>query len=123
VLESGHVDIIKDHQIVARLGPGRSFGEVALINDVQRTATVRASTLCRAWVLDRSSLRSLMHSEENNARSSKVAFLKTVTMFEKLGDSALGQIADVMKYTSFVTDDKIIKQGEVSWIFINSTWC
>lgn len=114
------MDIIKDNQIVARLGPGRSFGEVALINDVQRTATVRASTLCRAWVLDRSSLRTLMHSEENNTRLSKVAFLKTVAMFEKLSDSALGQIADVMKYSSFAKEDKVIKQGEVS--FFNAHW-
>lgn len=113
MLESGHVDIIKDNNIVARLGPGRSFGEVALVNDVQRTATVRASTLCRTWVLNRGSLRTLMHSEEVNTKASRVSFLRTVTMFEKLGDMTLGQIADVMKYMCFAKDERVIRQGEV----------
>ncbi len=42
IIESGVVAIVKHHREVARLGPGGSFGEIALLRSVPRTATVHA---------------------------------------------------------------------------------
>jgi hypothetical protein len=44
VIASGQVAIIKQGREVNRLGPGGSFGEIALLRSVPRTATVRALT-------------------------------------------------------------------------------
>jgi predicted MFS family arabinose efflux permease len=43
VIESGAADVIGDGQVVATLGPGMGFGEIALLRRTPRTATVRAA--------------------------------------------------------------------------------
>jgi MFS family permease len=53
IVESGEVEITKVGQAVARLGPGGSFGEIALLRDVPRTATVVALTDVVARTLER----------------------------------------------------------------------
>jgi predicted MFS family arabinose efflux permease len=51
VIESGEADVVGDGQLVAVLGPGTGFGEVALLRRVRRTATVRATSALRLRTL------------------------------------------------------------------------
>lgn len=51
VIEDGVADVVGDGQLVARLGPGDGFGEIALLRRVSRTATVRAATNLRLQTL------------------------------------------------------------------------
>ena len=52
VIGTGQVEVIRDGQVVNTLGPGSHFGEVALLADVPRTATVIARTPTRVFRLD-----------------------------------------------------------------------
>jgi hypothetical protein len=51
VIESGEAAVIGDGQVVARLGPGEGFGEIALLRRTRRTATVRAESELRLQAL------------------------------------------------------------------------
>jgi hypothetical protein len=42
VIDSGRLSVIDDGRLVRELGPGDSFGEIALLRSVRRTVTVRA---------------------------------------------------------------------------------
>ena len=55
VIESGEADVLGDGRIVATLGPGEGFGEIALLRSTRRTATVvaRSSLTLRALGSDR----------------------------------------------------------------------
>lgn len=52
VLESGAAEVERDGKLVSTLGPGNFFGEIALIDDGPRTATVVARTPIRCLVLE-----------------------------------------------------------------------
>lgn len=52
-ISSGQVDIVKDERLVTTIGRGSYFGEVALLMEVPRTATVIARTPVRTYRLDR----------------------------------------------------------------------
>ena len=51
VIESGEAEVIGDGGVVATLGPGLGFGEIALLRRTRRTATVRATSELRLKAL------------------------------------------------------------------------
>ncbi len=64
VIVHGEVEVVQERPgtgdaVIARLGPGEFFGEMALIQNAPRTATVRALTGLDALVMQRSAFLSL----------------------------------------------------------------
>ena len=51
VIEAGEAEVIGDGELVATLGPGQGFGEIALLRRTRRTATVRAISPLRLKAL------------------------------------------------------------------------
>ena len=68
VIVDGEVDVTKDGRHLSTLSDGDFFGEIALIEDVRRTATVIAKTPLRFFVLTRQSFWSLIEHQPDVER-------------------------------------------------------
>jgi CRP-like cAMP-binding protein len=60
VVRSGRVKVTRNGGPLAELGPGEAFGEIALLLDVPRTATVTALEPTRLLVLEAHDFRDLL---------------------------------------------------------------
>jgi small-conductance mechanosensitive channel/CRP-like cAMP-binding protein len=75
IVQEGEVVVVREHgpsaeeTELARLGPGKFFGEMALMAGEGRTATVRALVACSILVIGRDALRGLLESAPDLAEN------------------------------------------------------
>lgn len=60
IVRSGRLEVSRDGELLARLGPGEAFGEIALLLNVPRTASVRALEPTELLALNASDFRDLL---------------------------------------------------------------
>jgi putative peptide zinc metalloprotease protein len=77
-ISSGQVEVRQDGQSIRTLGPGAYFGEIALLLDVPRTATVRAVTPVRAFRLGREGFDKLIRDSFHKGTLNPVISLDRV---------------------------------------------
>lgn len=70
VIVDGEVDVKRKGRRLGTRGPGDFIGEIALLEDMERTATVTAKTPVRVFVLTRTTFQHLIN--ENPAVERKV---------------------------------------------------
>jgi hypothetical protein len=69
VVAEGQLDVTVDGKHTRKLGPGDSFGEIALLRDVPRTATVKATTDATLHALAREAFLEAVTSNPPSARA------------------------------------------------------
>ena len=63
VLMDGEVEVERDGQSLGKRGSGDFIGEISLLEDIPRTATVTAATQLRLFVLTAQSFRSVVEAQ------------------------------------------------------------
>jgi len=62
VIIDGTAEVLRDEAPIAELGPGEFFGEMALLDEDRRTATVKAISPMKVLVMTRTSFRTIDRS-------------------------------------------------------------
>lgn len=112
IVSNGNIDCFVDEKKVTSYQRGGSFGELALMYNAPRAATLRATTDVVLWALDRISFRSILM--ENNAHKRKMheQFLEDVPLFKSLEISEIHKIADALEPISYNDGDMVLKEGD-----------
>eukprot|EP01112_Ceratiomyxa_fruticulosa_P010497 TRINITY_DN277_c1_g1_i1.p1 TRINITY_DN277_c1_g1~~TRINITY_DN277_c1_g1_i1.p1 ORF type:complete len:732 (+),score=165.11 TRINITY_DN277_c1_g1_i1:186-2198(+) len=112
VVESGELYVLYKDVVVATIGSGKSFGEIALMYNCPRTATVKAKTDAVCWGLGRNAFRRNLMVTAIRKRDLYKSFLEKVPLLESLLPYERSTIADALEPQTFMDGQNIIKQGE-----------
>jgi CRP-like cAMP-binding protein len=105
-----------DGQVVDVLSPGDSFGEIALIEKVRRTATIRALSACRLLVLERRAFDVLFPegSEDRSRLTRMIRQVKLVLESQALSHLTPRQVRELLRScptVRFAAGDFLIREG------------
>lgn len=117
VIESGVLDcIIKDktdgkEKTVKTCEPGDVFGELALLYNCPRAASVEARQPCVLWQLDRDTFNNIVKEAAQKKRERYDAFLQKVPLLAGMDSYERSQLADALKSEEFAAGTVICKEG------------
>ncbi|XP_029933856.1 cGMP-dependent protein kinase 1-like isoform X3 [Myripristis murdjan] len=111
VMEEGKVEVTKEGMKLCTMGPGKVFGELAILYNCTRTATVRTVTHVKLWAIDRQCFQTIMMRTGLIKHAEYMEFLKSVPTFQGLPEETLSKLADVMEETHYEDGEYIIRQG------------
>ncbi|XP_070766173.1 protein kinase, cAMP-dependent, regulatory, type II, alpha A isoform X4 [Enoplosus armatus] len=112
VIERGVYDIAVSGTCVGQYDNKGSFGELALMYNTPRAATIIATQEGALWGLDRATFRRLI--VKNNAKKRRMyeCFIESVPLLKSLEANERMKIVDVLGAKQFSDGERIITQGE-----------
>jgi cAMP-dependent protein kinase regulator len=102
---------------VGTVGPGGSFGELALMYNAPRAATVMSSESSTLWALDRVTFRRILMDSAFQRRRLYEGFLEEVPLLSSLTPYERSKIADALETKKYPPGTTIIQEGDVGESF------
>lgn len=99
-------------ELVKEMGPGESFGEMALINNKPRAATVTAMTNTTLAVLSKSNFKKLIEKFTEKRIEEKIRFLKSYPMFHKCTKFGIMKLSFYFNVKRVVKGQVLYKIGD-----------
>uniref|UniRef100_T1E240 cAMP-dependent protein kinase type II regulatory subunit n=1 Tax=Psorophora albipes TaxID=869069 RepID=T1E240_9DIPT len=91
-----------------------SFGELALLYNMPRAATIQAETDGQLWAMDRQTFRRILLKSAFRKRKMYEALLDAVPMLKTLQNYERMNLADALIPKTYSVGDRIIKQGDAA---------
>eukprot|EP00927_Polykrikos_kofoidii_P012321 TRINITY_DN15310_c0_g1_i1.p1 TRINITY_DN15310_c0_g1~~TRINITY_DN15310_c0_g1_i1.p1 ORF type:complete len:863 (-),score=151.51 TRINITY_DN15310_c0_g1_i1:60-2648(-) len=122
IVKSGNFDILKNARDEAsgeiksikvfQASQGFAFGELALLYNAPRSATIVAAVDSEVWCLERLSFRNLVVRSAQQKFDQCLAFIRQCEIFQELNEDQRASLAEVLEEEEFDTDEAILEQGE-----------
>jgi cGMP-dependent protein kinase len=98
---------------VSSYDSGKSFGELALLYNSPRAATIKCKDGGVLWALERKAFRHVMvNTGAGDLKSKAENFLKTVEMLSPLTDAQRSNLAHAMEELKFTDGEYVVEMGE-----------
>ncbi|EPB84798.1 hypothetical protein HMPREF1544_08441 [Mucor circinelloides 1006PhL] len=100
-------------KLVTTYEAGGSFGELALMYNAPRAATIIATSNAVLWALDRVTFRTILMENTSRKRKMYESFLEEVPLLKSLEPYERHKIADALESVYFNDGEHVILQGDV----------
>lgn len=117
ILEEGEVGFYINGKAVGKGGKGKSFGELALLHDCPRTASVLALTPCKLWKIEQMTFRYIMVQSTERSDKTVIEVLQKVPLFSNLDQGFFTKLANSMTSHNFNDGEIIIRKGDIGDTF------
>lgn len=118
VLEEGSLDCTKvfagnkEPTFLKKYSPGEGFGELALLYNAPRAATITSTTPYSIWRLDRDTFNNIVKDAAAKKRDKYDNFLANVQVLKNMDPYERSKLGDCVKEEHFKNGDFIIKENE-----------
>lgn len=100
--------------VVAHLGPGQAFGELALLYNSPRSATVTSITPCSFWVMERKAYTALRRMHERTIAAERKKITESASLFRDVHLNHRAIIGELLELVEFDANETILQEGEDS---------
>lgn len=100
VSEVGTFDVIKQGKIIGQFGGETVFGELAILYNAKRFASIRAVTDAKVWKIDRDKFRKIMVISGSKEREENLNFLRSAPFLNDLSEDVLDKVVDLLQRVS-----------------------
>jgi cAMP-dependent protein kinase regulator len=114
VVDTGVLECCKGQAVLRTYGPGDYFGELALLYNRPRAASVLAKTASSLWFLDRTSFIHILRDAAVKRRERYDQLLKKIRIFAPLSPYQRAQLSDALKPVSFPEGVYVTRKGDWS---------
>ncbi|KAM4614699.1 cGMP-dependent protein kinase 2 [Polymixia lowei] len=112
VLAEGLLEVMQNSKPLGEMRPGTAFGELAILYNCKRTATVKAVSQSHIWVLDRQTFQTIMMRTTQARHEEYFSFMRSVSLLRELPEEKLAKIIDCLEVDYFNKGEYIIREGE-----------
>lgn len=105
--------ITGDKTMTGTVGKGGGFGELALMYNTPRAATVTTATDCVLWIITRDEYLTIHKKQEMELKKMYEAFMKKVPGMQSLKSNELSKLVHALQEVTYAEGDAIIREGEI----------
>lgn len=117
-IRSGTYSVSIDGTELKQLGPNESFGELALLYHMRRSATITCSQPGEVWRMSSQKFHSCMEKLSSTCMTRALAFFRTDPNFCNLREDDQRLLASKCVTQHFMDGDTVLRAGEVGeWMF------
>ncbi|XP_032190604.1 cGMP-dependent protein kinase 2 isoform X4 [Mustela erminea] len=112
VLAEGRLEVFQGEKFLSSIPMWTTFGELAILYNCTRTASVKAITNVKTWALDREVFQNIMRRTAQARDEQYRNFLRSVSLLKNLPEDKLTKIIDCLEVEYYDKGDYIIREGE-----------
>lgn len=113
VIDSGEIEVTINGAVIRRMERGAVIGELALLYNAPRSATVRCVTDCTFWVLSRYMFKNIQAYAASNSTFQKSQWLMNCPELASLGSVEISRLMNTLK-------PKVFEPGDP--LYLADTW-